>query len=339
LVVGLSVRERTEELERSSLSGWATKSAQSKGRERAELPDPIRTAFQVDRDRILNSAAFRRLQGKTHCFIPALDIDADPPFGTRLTHVLAVAQVARSVARGIRANEDLTEAIAFGASLGSTPYGYAGEEALAGMLDPPFRVVEQSLRIVEGLEGGGRGLNLSWEVRDGILHHSWSMPPAATVEGQIARLATRVVVVSHDLGDAVRAGMVSRDELPTEGVRVLGRTAEHRAATMIADLVRYGGSFPEPQFSAEVETAERELNLFLTRRVEGSPGVSAQRDRAKHVLQSLVVYLLEAPEQLPRSASGDGLEQRVVDHLSSLGDRAAGRLFTRFFMPGRPRRT
>lgn len=333
--MGSSVRERVEERERSSLSGWATISSQSKGRERPEPPDPIRPAFQVDRDRILHSTAFRRLHDKTHRFVPAREVDADPPYRTRLTHALAVAQIGRTIARGLRANEDLVEAIALGADLGAPPYGYAGEEALAVMLDPPFRHDEQSLRIVEVLADGGRGLNLSWEVRDGILHHSWSMPPAASLEGQIARVATRVAIVTHDLEDAFRAGLASRDELPGEAAAVLGAETGRRVATLVGDVIEHSASTPQPGFSAPVDGAQRQLAAFLTERVAATPTMSGERDRALHVLRSLVVYLGEAPAQLPRPVvADDGVEQRIVDYLSGLGDRAAGRLFARTFMPG-----
>ena len=266
--------------------------------------------------------------------MPAREVDADPPYRTRLTHALTVAQVGRTIARGLRANEDLVEAIALGADLGAPPYGYAGEQALAIMLEPPFRHDEQSLRIVEILADGGRGLNLSWEVRDGILHHSWSMPPAATLEGQVARIATRIAIVTHDLDDAFRAGLLSRDELPQEAVAVLGAEPGQRIATLVADVVGHSSSTPQPDFSVSVDAAQRALATFFSERVATTPTVSGQRDRALHVLRSLVVFLSEAPGQLPRAtAADDGVEQRIVDYLCGLGDRAIARLFTRTFMP------
>ena len=332
--MGATVRQRAEELERSSLSGWATVSSQSKGRERPEPPDTVRTAFQVDRDRILHSLAFRRLRDKTHCFIPARD-GGLPPYRTRLTHTLMVSQVGRTIARGLRANEDLVEAIALGADLGATPYGLAGEEALAAMLEPPFRHDEQSLRIVEVLEDGGRGLNLSWEVRDGILHHTWSMPPAATLEGQLVRLATRITLVTGDLDDALRGGLVSTDDLPAEAVERLGRSTEQRVATLIGDVVATGAATPTPSFSAEVDEAQHQLARFMAQRVGSLPVVRGERDRALHVVSSLVVYLREVSDALPRTArAGEAIEQRIVDYLSGLGDQATRRLFVRTFVPG-----
>lgn len=334
-VVGTTVRERVEDLERSSLSGWATVSSQSKGRERPEAADPIRTAFQVDRDRILHSLAFRRLHDKTHCFIPARDAGAEPPYRTRLTHTLTVAQIARTIGRALRANEDLVEAIALGADLGATPFGHAGEEALAAMLEPPFRHDEQSLRVVEALEEGGRGLNLSWEVRDGILHHPWSMPPAATLEGQVVRLATRIALVTYDVDDALRAGLVSADDLPEDAVAVLGGTTGQRVSRLVGDLVDHGESTPTPAFSDDVEAAQSQLTRFLGQRIGATATVRGERDRALHVMSSLVVFLREVPDGLPRPPRGDeALEQRIVDHLSGLGDGAARRLFVRTFVPG-----
>lgn len=338
-VVELGVRQRTEELEGSSLSGWATRSAQSKGRERAEEPDPVRTAFQVDRDRVLYCAAFRQLRDKTHRFIPVRDPDAGLVFRSRLMHTLTTAQVARALARALRANEDLAEAIALGADLGATPYGDAAEEALAAMLDPPFRHDEQSLRVVELLEDAGRGLNLSWEVRDGILHHSWAMPPAATLEGQIVRVATRIAMLTHDLDAAVRAGVVSADdEVPDELRARLGRTAPERAAALVGDVVATSDSSPQVVFSEDLQGLLQRATTFLDGRITASPAVYGERDRAQHVVRSLVVFLMENPAALPHPRPGhaDSTEQRVVDHLTSLGDGAISRLFAHTFMPGGP---
>lgn len=331
----LGVRQRTEELETSSLSGWASRSADSKGRERAEAPDPVRTTFQVDRDRLLYSAAFRRLRDKTHRFVPVRDATAGLVYRSRLMHTLTTAQIARTLARALRANEDLAEAIALGADLGAPPYGDAAEEALAAMLDPPFRHDEQSLRVVEVLEESGRGLNLSWEVRDGILHHSWSMPPAATVEGQIVRLSTRIAILTHDIGAAVRAGVVSDDEVPPEMTGALGHTAQERAAAMMADVIAASASSPEVRFSDEMQAVQQRAAAFLAERVTASAAVFSERDRAQHVVQSLVVYLMENPATVTsRRTSVDSTEQRVVDHLTSLGDGAIGTLFAHTFMPG-----
>lgn len=329
------MRQRTEELETSSLSGWASRSADSKGRERAEQPDPVRTAFQVDRDRLLYSGAFRRLRDKTHRFIPVRDAPAGLIYRSRLMHTLTTAQIARTTARALRANEDLVEAVALGADLGAPPYGDAAENALASMLDPPFRHDEQSLRVVEVLEGAGRGLNLSWEVRDGILHHSWSMPPAATVEGQIVRLSTRIAILTHDVEAAVRAGVVSGDEVPREWTAALGRTPHERAAAMMADAIAASTNAPHVRFSDAMTDLQGRAAAFLRERITASGAVHAERDRAQHVIRSLVVFLMENPAVLTvRRADVDSTEQRVVDHLTGLGDGAVGSLFAHTFMPG-----
>src|SRR5713101_6811948 len=218
------VRARTEELERQLLSDRAVLAADSKGRERDEEPDPLRTAFQRDRDRIVHSKAFRRLKHKTQVFIAP---EGDH-YRVRLTHTLEVAQIARTAARALRLNEDLTEAIALGHDLGHTPFGHLGEEALTPFLGRPFRHSEQSLRVVDFLENDGQGLNLTWEVRDGIVHHPWSMPSPSTLEAQIVRFADRIAYVNHDVDDAIRAGVLEPGELPRDVLDILGRTHSER---------------------------------------------------------------------------------------------------------------
>ncbi len=202
------------------LAQAAVLAAESKGRERPEAPDLFRTCFQRDRDRIVHAKAFRRLKHKTQVFIAP---EGDH-YRVRLTHTLDVSHIARTAARALRLNEDLTEAIALGHDLGHTPFGHLGEQALTPLLDRPFRHSEQSLRVVDHLENDGQGLNLSWEVRDGIVHHPWSMPPPATLEAQTVRFADRIAYVNHDIDDAIRAGVLADDELPTGAVATLGVT-------------------------------------------------------------------------------------------------------------------
>jgi dGTPase len=206
-----TARERTEEIERDTLSSHASLASASKGRERAEPQDPLRTCYQRDRDRIVQSKAFRRLKHKTQVFLAP---EGDH-YRVRLTHTLEVSQIARTAARALRLNEDLTEAIALGHDLGHTPFGHLGEQALTPFLGRPFRHNEQSLRIVDHLENDGRGLNLSWEVRDGIVNHTWSMPQPSTAEAQIVRFADRIAYINHDADDAVRAGVLEEGELPS----------------------------------------------------------------------------------------------------------------------------
>src|SRR5438445_6334510 len=222
-------RERIEEIERTTLSDRAVLSSETKGREHDEEPHPLRTAFQRDRDRVVHAKAFRRLKHKTQVFIAP---EGDH-YRVRLTHTLEVSQIARTAARALGLNEDLTEAIALGHDLGHTPFGHLGEQALGPFLGRPFRHNEQSLRVVEHLEDEGRGLNLTWEVRDGIVNHTWSMPSPATLQAQLARFADRMAYVNHDIDDALRAGIVEPGDLPQGAVAVLGGSHGERIDTLV----------------------------------------------------------------------------------------------------------
>ena len=329
-----TVRERTEELERASLSTWATLSAETKGRDRHEAPDSVRTAFQRDRDRILHSRAFRRLRDKTHAFIATGRDPEDQRYRTRLTHALEVSQIARTIARGLRLNEDLVEAIALGHDLGQPAFGDAGEPALEVFTNPPFRHHEQSVRVVEQLERAGNGLNLTWEVRDGILHHPWSMAPGATPESHVVQLANRVAVLTHDLNDALRTGLLHPEQLPPVVVKELGRTHGQRVATFVGDIVGASEDRPEIRFSTAVDAAQQELAQLLSDHVAGRPEARSERDRAMHCLRSLVVYHLEDPSALPRGITGDEPQiEQVLDYVSGLGDAAALRIFAERFLP------
>src|SRR6186713_3729478 len=241
-------RERTEQIERDTLSPLAVRAADSKGRERLEPLDPLRTCFARDRDRITHAKAFRRLKHKTQVFLAP---EGDH-YRVRLTHTLEVSQIARTAARALRVNEDLTEAIAMGHDLGHTPFGHLGEQALTPFLGRPFRHNEQSLRIVDHHENDGQGLNLSWEVRDGIVNHTWSMPQPSTPEAQLVRFADRIAYVNHDVDDAVRAGVIREDELPAGPVGVLGATHSARIHTLVNDLVAHSVGGPEIGLSEEV---------------------------------------------------------------------------------------
>src|SRR5512134_2523060 len=244
-------RERIEQIERQTLSPHATLSAASKGRETEEPPDPLRTCFQRDRDRIVHSKAFRRLKHKTQVFLAP---EGDH-YRVRLTHTLEVSQIARTAARALRLNEDLAEAIALGHDLGHTPFGHLGEQALTPFLDKPFRHNEESLRIVDHLENDGNGLNLTWEVRDGILHHPWSMPEPSTPEGQIVRLADRIAYVNHDVDDAVRAGVLREDEL--------ARSHAERINALVTDPVEPSADSPHVRLSEDVFGALDALRDFM----------------------------------------------------------------------------
>jgi dGTPase len=326
-----TVRERTEEIERQILEPRATRSADTKGRERHEEPDPLRTAFQQDRERIVHSKAFRRLKHKTQVFLAP---EGDH-YRVRLTHTLEVAQIARTAARALRLNEDLAEAIALGHDLGHTPFGHLGEEALTPLLDRPFRHNEESLRIVDHLEDGGRGLNLTWEVRDGIVNHTWSMPMPATPEAQVARFADRIAYVNHDVDDALRAGIIGPGELPDAAVRVLGAGYAERIDTLVLDLVATSQGAGEVALSPGVLEALHALREFLFTRVYLRTQALEEHQKAIGVVRSLFAYYRDHPEDVPPeylAAPGD-LPTRIADYIAGMTDRFALRTYERIFLP------
>src|SRR5207247_572688 len=301
---------------------WAAKAALSRGRERPEPPDPVRTAFQRDRDRILHSKAFRRLKHKTQVFI---DPEEDH-FRTRLTHTLEVSQIARTISRALRLNEDLTEAIALAHDLGHPPFGHAGEEALdavyrADLPSAGFRHYEQSLRVVEVLEqqGDEPGLNLTWEVRDGIAHHSkgrkdlsdTSDQRATTPEGQVMRIADRIAYINHDIDDAVRAGILQPNEMPIDCMEILGRTHSERITTMVIDVVQQSEGSPNIDMSTDISAATDHLKEFLFERVYWNPDRgSAELQKARRVVTDLFHLYMEQPEKMP---GGSRLEEVSVE--------------------------
>ena len=326
-----SIRERTEEIERLILSERAVLATESKGRDREEEPDDLRTAFQRDRDRIVHSKAFRRLKHKTQVFISP---EGDH-YRVRLTHTLEVSQIARTAARALRLNEDLTEAIALGHDLGHTPFGHLGEEALSPFLARPFRHNEQSLRVVDHLENDGEGLNLSWEVRDGILNHTWSMPMPATLEAQVARFADRIAYVNHDVDDAIRAGILTTDDLPEEAVEVLGATHASRINTLVTDLVSESEDADRIALTPTRLDALSALRDFLFDRVYLRPEAKDEQEKAIALVRSLFSYYLEHPEAVPdeyRSSPGD-LPTQVADYIAGMTDRFALRTYEQMFLP------
>jgi len=311
----MTIREQTEKLELELLSPRAAKAAQSRGRERAEPPCPLRTDFQRDRDRIIHCKSFRRLTYKTQVFIaPELD-----HYRTRLTHTLEVAQIARTIARALRLNEDLTEAIALGHDLGHTPFGHAGEEALDQVYrsfdpDAHFNHAEQSRRVVEVLENDGQGLNLTWETRDGIARHSKGeedLPRGdaqhdaerpATMEGKVVMFADRIAYVNHDIDDAMRAGLISLADLPHRALTVLGATHSQRITTMVSDLVTHTGQGDQVVISDEMLAATNELKDFLFARVYGGAGAPQGLEKVAEVVGNLFCYYMEHPQELPGGA-------------------------------------
>jgi len=326
-------RERSEDIERETLSPTATLASASKGRELDEPQDDLRTCFQRDRDRIVHSKAFRRLKHKTQVFLAP---EGDH-YRVRLTHTLEVSQIARTAARALRVNEDLTEAIALGHDLGHTPFGHLGEQALTPFLGRPFRHNEQSLRIVDHLENDGEGLNLCWEVRDGIVNHTWSMPQPSTPEAQLVRFADRIAYVNHDVDDAVRAGVIEQDALPIRPLEVLGATHSARINTLVTDLVGRSADGPEIGLSDDVFQALDALREFLFDHVYLRDEARSEQDKAISMVRSLFAHYLDHPEEVPQEyhrAPGD-LPTRVADYIAGMTDRYALRIYEQLFLPQR----
>ena len=316
MVIG--IRERTEQLEKDTLSDRAQLAANSKGRDVAEDDDPIRTCYQRDRDRIVHSKAFRRLAHKTQVFLAP---EGDH-FRVRLTHTLEVTQVARTIARALRLNEDLVEAICLGHDLGHTPFGHLGEEVVARFL-PGFRHNLQSVRIVEVLER----LNLTWEVRDGIANHTWSMPMPTTLEGQIARYADRIAYLNHDIDDAVRAGILAPDELPAETTASLGTTHSQRITTMVGDLVAASEGAETVRMSDDIFAAMATTREFLFERVYLGQVARATKETVERTVEVLLDYYAGHP--VPGDAEGPDSDDRVraVDYVAGMTDRFAMRTY------------
>ncbi len=317
----------TEEIEAATLASWACRSASTKGRERPEEPCTLRTSFQRDRDRILHTKAFRRLKHKTQVFLAP---EGDH-YRTRLSHTLEVAQVARTICRALRLNEDLVEAMCLGHDLGHTPFGHVGEEALAQAMGRPFEHNRQSLRLVDVLENDGEGLNLTWEVRDGILNHTWRMPEPSTAEGIVARWSDRIAYINHDVDDAFRAGVLRPDDLPA-GVRtVLGLSYGERLDTMIRAMVGYSATEGAVAMPDDVAGAMAELRAFLFERVYlGVARTEAEKTEA--ILEALCAHFRAHPAELPPSVETD-VDQRVIDHVSGMTDRYALKAYADRFLP------
>jgi dGTPase len=338
-----SIREQMEQREREVLAPQAAKSADTRGRLKPEPEDPIRPAFQRDRDRIIHCKAFRRLKHKTQVFFaPTGD-----HYRTRLTHTLEVSQIARSIAKVLRLNEELTEAIALGHDLGHTPFGHAGERVLNDIMPGGFNHYEQSLRIVDSLEEDGRGLNLTWEVRDGIARHSKGksgMPVgadpehrASTIEGQIARVADIIAYVNHDIDDAVRAGILRHEELPPQRVTVLGRTSSERIGRMVTDVVvqTIEGGLTEIRMSEPILQATVGLRSFLFDAVYENEVATAEFGKAAGILGGLWEKLRERPHEFLdlRTVEAEGLDAAARDFLAGMTDRFAVNLYEQLFIP------
>lgn len=334
-------RQRAEAAEFERLSPRACKAAESRGRVRAIEPDAYRTDFQRDRDRIIHCKAFRRLSHKTQVFLAP---EGDH-YRTRLTHTLEVAQIARSIARALELNEDLTEAIALGHDLGHTPFGHTGESALSDVLadlsatrpgiPDHYSHNNQSLRIVEHLENEGRGLNLTWEVRDGIIGHTGDHVPA-TLEGQIVRIADRIAYVNHDIDDAIRAKVLRREDLPQAPLRALGFEHGARITTMVTDLIVASSDAESIRMSPHVWDAMMELRAYLFENVYFSDRAKAEEPKAHRVVEKLFRHFLDNPGEMPEEfqpSAGTNPIQSVVDYVAGMTDRFAIREFERLFIP------
>jgi len=338
-----SIREALEQRERETLAPQASKSSESRGRLRSESEDDVRPAFQHDRDRIIHSKAFRRLKHKTQVFFAP---EGDH-YRTRLTHTLEVSQIARTIAKVLRLHEELTESIALGHDLGHTPFGHAGERVLDSLVPGGFRHYEQSLRIVDVLENDGRGLNLTWEVRDGIGRHSKGregspvgLDPserAATLEGQIMRVADLIAYVNHDIDDAVRAGVLHDGDLPAEAVAVLGKTSSARIARMVKDVVMetQAGDLAEIRMSDDVLSATLRMRAFLFEAVYENEAATAEFSKATGILGGLWERVRQRPAGLldARIIQAEGLDVAARDFLAGMSDRFAVSLFERLFIP------
>ncbi|VFQ43978.1 deoxyguanosinetriphosphate triphosphohydrolase [Desulfoluna butyratoxydans] len=348
----MTSREEFEKREESFLSPYGLPSSQSRGRVREEEACPIRSDFQRDRERIVYCNAFRRLKHKTQVFLSPLG----EHYRTRLTHTLEVAQIARAVARAMRLNEDLTEAIALGHDLGHTPFGHSGETVLKEIYSGNFSHPIQSLRVIDILEKNGAGLNLTLEVRDGILKHSKGYgtiipeskrEKACTAEGQVVRVADIMAYLNHDLDDAIRSGVICKDQIPERCVRVLGSNHPERATTMVRDLIY--ASHPENgelklQITDEVHRAMDELRNFLYHNVYRSPQVHNEFVKSKKILRELYTFFLQdanetifshelAALEMPNHNTIRSKERSVCDFIASITDRYALELYERHFFP------
>lgn len=327
----MTTREEIERFEEQWLSPHAMRCRDSRGREREEDPDPLRTCFMRDRDRIIHNKTFRRLKHKTQVFLAP---EGDH-YRTRLTHTLEVSQISRTIARALHLNEDLTEAIALGHDLGHTPFGHMGEEAFRDLTPQPFHHNEQSLRVVEKLEYNGKGLNLTWEVRDGILNHTGRSPFPATLEGRIVRTADRIAYVNHDLDDAIRAGVLNGEDLPESTTEVLGRHHSKRIDTLVKDMVAESMERGDIALSPPVAEALKELRDFLFDRVYIGSVAKEEEDKAIKVLRTLFLFYYEHPEEMPEEyrREDEDLRVRVCDYVAGMTDRYAMRKYHENFLP------
>lgn len=326
----MTFREQTEEFERQSLSPYAVLSSRSKGRLRPEQPCDIRTDFCRDRDRIIHCNSFRRLKHKTQVFLSPMG----DHYRTRLTHTLEVAQIARTISRALRLNEDLTEAISLGHDLGHTPFGHAGERALNEICPTGFQHALHSVRVVHMLEKDGKGLNLTYEVKNGIACHSLDAV-AATLEGRVVKLSDKVAYINHDIEDALRAGVLAAEDIPYQCTYLLGRSKSERISTIIHSVIR--NSSDEIRMDPAILGAHNQLKHFMFEQVYKNPVAKSEEGKAEEVIKTLYRHFVKCPEELPPFYRGiaqrEGSDRAVCDYIAGMTDGYAVELFEKLFVP------
>lgn len=330
----MNIREELEQQEHLRLNPLAAFSDESRGRIRPEEPreEDVRTVYQRDTDRIVHCKAFRRLMHKTQVF---LQPEGDH-YRTRMTHTIEVARIARTICRALGLNEDLAEAGAMGHDLGHTPFGHAGEAALSSMMKEPFRHNEQSLRVVDVLENGGEGLNLTYEVRMAILGHTGEQIPE-TLEGQVVRRSDQIAYVNHDIDDAIRGGILANEDIPRDIARVLGHSHRERIDTLVCDMIRVSREEGRILLSPKVDRAFQDLRAFMFERVYRNPVAKGEESKAKDMLRRLYEYYYAHPEAIPQDfqpqLSLDGMERTVCDYIAGMTDNYAVHKYTEIFVP------
>lgn len=330
----MNVRQSQEEWEKQYLSPYAALSANSQGRDTMEDPCDLRTVYQRDRDRILHCKSFRRLKHKTQVFLAP---EGDH-YRTRLTHTLEVSQIGRTIARALRLNEDLTEAIALGHDIGHTPFGHCGERVLDRLCSTGFRHYEQSIRVLEFLEKDGVGLNLTKEVRDGIVNHRTSGKPS-TLEGKVIRLADKIAYINHDIDDAIRGGILCEESLPAEYTDILGHSTKERLNTLIHDIIKESMDKPDIIMSKDVENAMSKLRNYMFDSVYTNPIAKSEETKADKMLSEMYKYFIEHYEEIPESfreleeQHGEDVERTVCDYIAGMSDQYAVNIFKKIYIP------
>ena len=329
----MTIREQAEQREYEFLSRYAAHSAQSLGRDKEEAQDDIRTVYQRDRDRIIHSKSFRRLKHKTQVFIAPIG----DHYRTRLTHTLEVSQLSRTVSRALRLNDDLTEAIALGHDLGHTPFGHAGERALNEVCPFGFRHYEQSIRVVEKLERDGRGLNLTKEVRDGILNHQWGLHPS-TLEGQIVRFCDKIAYINHDIDDAERAGIMTEEDIPDRFRKSLGESTKERLDTLINDIIYQSIDSDEIRMSPDIQKEMEDLRHFMYENLYTDSIAKIEEKKVPVLLKILYQYYEQQIDEMPDEyvqliRNGEAEPRVVCDYIAGMTDPYAVQKFEELFIP------